>query len=323
VLKDQFFNTRDWALSSQQPPTDEASDLRRVELRIERWINHQWQTILFFEAKKQKCSQTEIDELEFQAYNACIAHLAYTRRDQMYAMTVIGTSARLWYITKRDDYLLPFVPIDPGLSERAKYIEAHSTDAQHLRNGLNYIIQNDKVSSEKLQVLRSNCSPRTRALTGDETRSSTFSTPGMPAAQLTYGLTQPSAVERSFAYTSSQIDAGLSSSANPVAPGGSANTPLAEIDEDEDDEMDEDDSEPVAAISPDTPYVDVTRKVVAHTFREDEVFYCFNGRETTKKSWKSSTILYGGIVRSCLVYTSSKGSTYWTWALPKGKGKKV
>lgn len=188
VLKDQFFNTRDWALSSQQLPTNEASDLRRVELHIERWKNNQWHTILFFEAKKQKCSQTEIDDLEFQEYNACIAHLGYTGRSQIYAMTVTGTSACLWYITKQDDGLLHFVPIDPGLSERAKYIEAYSTGVQDLHNRLNYLIQNNKVSSKKLQVLKSNCSPRTltaSALTRDETRNSILNTPGMPAAQLT------------------------------------------------------------------------------------------------------------------------------------------
>lgn len=134
-----------------------------MELRIEKRIGNQWYTIICYEAKKAKCTQTEIDELEYQAYNACITHLNYTGRDQMYAITTIGTTARLWYITKTDDYLLPFVPVDTALAERSAYIEAHSTDAQQLRDGFNYVKENDNVSSKRLKVLRSNCSPRTFA----------------------------------------------------------------------------------------------------------------------------------------------------------------
>jgi len=324
VLKEQFFTGRDWSLSSQQPPTDESSDLRRMELRIEKWIGNQWYTIICYEAKKAKCTQTEIDELECQAYNACITHLNYTGRDQMYAITTIGTAARLWYITKTDDYLLPFVPVDTALAERSAYIEAHSTDAQQLRDGFNYVKENDKVSSKRLKVLRSDCSPRTfAAFMGEETRSSTLGTPGMPAVQLTYGSNQKSmesidsiASKQPYSYGPSPI-----SSANPVTQPRSADTSMAETAEAEDEEMDDDDSEPVAAINADTPYVEATRKVVSHMLRDDEVFYCFGGRETTKNSWKRSTILYGGKVMPCMLYTSSKGSKYWTWSLPKGKGK--
>jgi hypothetical protein len=32
VLKEQFFTSRDWSLSSQQPPTDKSSNFRRMEL---------------------------------------------------------------------------------------------------------------------------------------------------------------------------------------------------------------------------------------------------------------------------------------------------
>ncbi|KFX95670.1 hypothetical protein V490_03721 [Pseudogymnoascus sp. VKM F-3557] len=65
VLKDQFFTGRDWALSSQQPPTDDREDRRRADLRIERWTSKGWQTIAFFEAKKQNCTQPEVHELLF------------------------------------------------------------------------------------------------------------------------------------------------------------------------------------------------------------------------------------------------------------------
>jgi hypothetical protein len=113
-----------------------------------------------------------------------MTHLNYTGRDQIYAITTIGTTARLWYITKTDDYLLPFVLVDTTLAERLAYIKAHSTDAQQLRDGFNYVKENDKVSSKKLKVLRSNCSLRTFAASAfirEETRSSMLSTLGMPA----------------------------------------------------------------------------------------------------------------------------------------------
>lgn len=32
--------------------------------------------------------------MEYEAYEACITHLNYSQREQMYAMTVIGTMAR-------------------------------------------------------------------------------------------------------------------------------------------------------------------------------------------------------------------------------------
>ncbi|ELR06923.1 hypothetical protein GMDG_02293 [Pseudogymnoascus destructans 20631-21] len=133
VLKGQFFIGDDWAISSQQPPTDDREDRRRVDLRIERWKSNRWQIIALFEAKKQNCSQTEVDELEHQAYNACMVHLIGIGREEMYAITTIGTAARLWYITKNDDYLLPMVPVTAGLSDPTEYIEANGTMATELR----------------------------------------------------------------------------------------------------------------------------------------------------------------------------------------------
>ncbi|KFY76421.1 hypothetical protein V498_09590 [Pseudogymnoascus sp. VKM F-4517 (FW-2822)] len=69
-------------------------------------------------------------------------------------------AARLWYITKNDDYLLPMVPVTAGLSDPTEYIEANSTMATELRGGFNYMIQDDMISADQLQVPRSNYSPK-------------------------------------------------------------------------------------------------------------------------------------------------------------------
>jgi hypothetical protein len=105
------------------------------------------------------------------------------------------------------------VLVDTALAERAAYIKAYSTDAQQLRNGFNYLKENDKVSLKRLKVLRSNCSLRTFAATafmGEETRSSMLSTPSMPAVQLIYSSNQksiesmdPIALKQFYAYSPS------------------------------------------------------------------------------------------------------------------------
>jgi hypothetical protein len=47
----------------------------------------------------------------------------------MYTITTIRTTACLWYITKTNDYLLPFVLVDTALAKRLAYIKAYSTNA--------------------------------------------------------------------------------------------------------------------------------------------------------------------------------------------------
>jgi hypothetical protein len=52
---------------------------------------------------------------------------------------------------------------------------------------------------------------------------------------------------------------------------------MAETTKAEDKEINDDDPKLVAAISIDTPYVEVTWKVVSHMLRDDKVLYCFGG----------------------------------------------
>lgn len=139
----------DWSIASEQPPTKSDDDRRRVDIRVDRWKAHRqpkWCTIMFFEAKKAMASASEIDTLEIQAYNACITYLTATGRDQIYAATAIGTSIRLWYVSLTGAaYLQPFVPPDREfISEKTSYIEAYTSDAQLIVNGIRTIIANDE-----------------------------------------------------------------------------------------------------------------------------------------------------------------------------------
>lgn len=340
VLKEQFFKGRNWAISSQQPPTNDPNDMRRVDLRIERWKTNRWQTIALFEAKKQNCSQAEIQELEFQAFNACMAHLLYTGREQMYGITTIGTAARLWYITKADDYLLPLVPETGGLSNRKEYIEANSTEAADLQKGFNDMIKYDMIPANKLQVLRSNCSPKPQPPVGANSQYLG------PATPLTYGL-QPSPNPAqpqwpNIAVPTRQAVYALPATQNPTlystTSGSQAYTMAGVQNNDDDGEGDDGDitmeSSPGLDNEPElnylkVSYVNVTRKAVKHMLADDEVFYCFQAgdqkRETSKSQWRPSTVM--GTVRGkptvvpCVVYTSKKGTQYYTYTLPVAKGK--
>lgn len=347
VLKEQFFQGREWKVSSQQPPTTDRNDRRRVDLSIGRWKSNGWQIIALFEAKKQNCSQTEIQELEFQAFNACMAHLLYTGREQMYGITTIGTAARLWYITKDDDYLLPLVPETGGLSNRKEYIEANSTEAADLQKGFTSMIKYDMIPANKLQVLRSKCSPKPQPPVGANSQYLG------PATPLMYGL-QPSPNPAqpqwpNIAIPTRQAVYALPATQNPTlystTSGSQAYTMAGAQNNDDDGEGDDgegDDGDITMESSPGldnepelnyekVTYVNVTRKVVKHMLAEDEVFYCFQAgdkkRETSKSQWRSSTVMGPtttgkSAVVPCVVYTSKKkGTQYYTYALPVGKGK--
>lgn len=147
-----------WVIASQQPPTDKDVNLRRVELVVDKWIgtSQLMHRLFIFEAKKHSASVTEIDELEHQAYNASVAHLHYSSREQLYAMTVIGTRARLWVVDTVETYLIPWIPEDIGLSEKTEYIKAHSTGGHLIEDGFRYMKKHEEMPAKKLKALRKN-----------------------------------------------------------------------------------------------------------------------------------------------------------------------
>ncbi|OAF57076.1 hypothetical protein VC83_05930 [Pseudogymnoascus destructans] len=320
VLKGQFFIGDDWAISSQQPPTDDREDRRRVDLRIERWKSNRWQIIALFEAKKQNCSQTEVDELEHQAYNACMGlRLAFGISPR--TMTI----SFLWCLSQQVS------PILQNTSKQTALWQQSSGD------GFNYMIQNDMISADKLQVLRSNCSPRP-----PQPPVGANSQYLGPATQLTYGSgMQPSSLYPAnptgfispnppqAQWPSSQFQSNIADTPpQPLLwiPPQVYTVPGIQDNNGDEEDVDGDNTMEspghVAELDSETAiYVDVTRKVVSHMTRPSEVFFCFENRQTTKKHWRPSTIAVQGAIVSCVVYTSSKGTQYYTYALPKAKGK--
>ncbi|KAH6667179.1 hypothetical protein B0J14DRAFT_440315, partial [Halenospora varia] len=128
-----------WIVSSQQPPTRDKSDRRRVETTVECLHGESLQKLQIVECKDHNASQSQIDEVEHQAYNACLKYLKHSGRSEMYAMTTIGTRARLWVARQTETYLEPFVPMSTGVSAIDEYIEAHSTDGHLITDGWEYM----------------------------------------------------------------------------------------------------------------------------------------------------------------------------------------
>lgn len=56
----------------------------------------------------------------------------------MYAMTVVGTKARLRVVNIEDDFLVPWIFKSTSLSDKFCYIEAHSSEGHQIEDGINY-----------------------------------------------------------------------------------------------------------------------------------------------------------------------------------------
>jgi hypothetical protein len=124
VLSRVVCKTDDWAISSQQPPTKLHSDLRRVDLLVEKW-DSQYNTfsrILYMEAKHANPSTGELQTVEYQSFTAALAHCDYFNVDRVAVMTAAGGFGRLWVYERHDDYLTPWLPDGDGLGEIDEYI---------------------------------------------------------------------------------------------------------------------------------------------------------------------------------------------------------
>jgi hypothetical protein len=112
IFRTRVFSGDDWAISSQQPPTDAAGDLRRVGFIVEH-VNEQsgnGTRILFIEAKAGTASSTSLEDVEYQTFKACGAYLHSVEKQRVYAMTCFGGNARLWIYERGHDSFTPFVP---------------------------------------------------------------------------------------------------------------------------------------------------------------------------------------------------------------------
>lgn len=136
LLSRHMFPEAEYHVVQEEPPSS-ASGRRRIDILVERVDakTEDFQILCFVECKRPNASASLIKEVEDQAFNACVSYLAEKRLEFVYAMTTIGTRARLWVYQPPNDFLYPFWGSqDPSAIQ---YIEAHSADAERLRAGFN------------------------------------------------------------------------------------------------------------------------------------------------------------------------------------------
>ncbi|KIH92479.1 hypothetical protein SPBR_03028 [Sporothrix brasiliensis 5110] len=135
------FNQDEWAASSQQPPSHVPGVSRRVDSVVEHidLATGISSTVLFVEMKRAAASQTELTGCEHQAFTAGCEFSIDTNLSRVWAMTCIGSQARLWIVGKNRDYLIPYFLITHGKAERAEYVEVSGTGGIQLLHCLNYI----------------------------------------------------------------------------------------------------------------------------------------------------------------------------------------
>ncbi|KAJ9614407.1 hypothetical protein H2200_002543 [Cladophialophora chaetospira] len=90
------FSGTDWVISPEISPSTAISPRRRVDMMVKYLeINSRLQTLCVFEAKSNATAPGVYNEAEMQAYDACSAVLNDTQIPYVYAMTAVGTKARL------------------------------------------------------------------------------------------------------------------------------------------------------------------------------------------------------------------------------------
>ncbi|KAE8442168.1 hypothetical protein EG329_003756 [Mollisiaceae sp. DMI_Dod_QoI] len=127
IFSHNIFDGPEWVVSSQQPPTYDDGDLRRIDLVVENIDeNANSAALMFMEAKRASATLDLVLEVEYQAFTACCAALYATGRESIWAMTCVGTRAKLWAYRRDDDYLTQFYPLSDNLSEKDEYVEYSS-----------------------------------------------------------------------------------------------------------------------------------------------------------------------------------------------------
>jgi hypothetical protein len=152
VFNRVIFRDEKWVVSSQQPPTRTAGDLRRVDLVVQKHSSKgDLQTLLFLEAKHAKVDASLVQVVEYQAFTAACAYYVETGREQIWTMTCVGSAARLWIFSAKSEYLIPFVPSGEGLAEKSEYLEL-ATYGTTIVDALEYVKKNSTPPSHLLET---------------------------------------------------------------------------------------------------------------------------------------------------------------------------
>lgn len=151
----RIFNGENWAIFPEQPPTDDLSDLRRIDLTPNNWHHKLWTRVIFTEVKSSSASPADLEIAEYQAFTACCAYLHYFRKDRAWAVTGFAGKFRIWIYQRGHDYLTPFIPKGDSLATKEEYIDMNSSDGHLLERGLRHIKDHITPSIEACQGLSS------------------------------------------------------------------------------------------------------------------------------------------------------------------------
>ncbi|RSL48036.1 hypothetical protein CEP54_013127 [Fusarium duplospermum] len=305
------FKDEKWVVSSQQPATHQEGELRRVDLVVEKMNSDatKVETVLFIEAKRATASTADIEEAEHQAFTAVCAYCIDTQVKYVWAMTCIGSAARLWAFKDGHLYLTPFVPEGEGLSDKSEYLEI-VINGQTIMAGLEYIKRHTTPPASLFPKARSPEPPNqmfpqdlgsTEAMQLDEydgrdyepnpnlggTSGMSFGETSDPSA---YGRTQPLGVvqEPDFAWPEEE---GFT----------------APMNQEETEEISHNDQQQEER----SRYIEVKVTRVKHTLSSDEFIFRNRKRQqvkTNKNDWTAET--QEG--RTVWVYKHGKKSIYWT-----------
>jgi len=91
----EVFPFKKYSVASQQPPTADVNDKRRIDLVVRPLGNRRPRAVLFMEANKSRVVAAAIDECERQALTACWGYLLEYNVPAVWAMTCVGSKARL------------------------------------------------------------------------------------------------------------------------------------------------------------------------------------------------------------------------------------
>lgn len=316
IFNHTIFKDEKWVVSSQQPTSRQEGELRRVDLVVEKMNSDatKVETVLFIEAKRASASTDDIKEAEHQAFTATCAYCIDTGAESIWAMTCIGSVARLWAFKNGHIYLTPFVPEGDGLSERSEYLEI-AIDGQTIKAGLEYI-KRHPTPPESLFPNESSLEPSDPMFPQDlgategmqldehdvpdhESNSNSGGASGMDFGE----GSGPSAHERTQPFGVEESEHG-----GPTwsVEGGGFTVP---IDQEETEELPQDD--PTQQQEERSREIEVKVTKVKHTLSSDEFIFKNRKRQvvkTTKNDWTART----REGRTVWVYKHGKKSVYWT-----------
>jgi hypothetical protein len=131
-----------FSYEQEKPASQKADPLRRVDGRLI-YFEHstmEIRVLCFHEAKKTFASDTDMQEVEGQAFEACATYCGNSHLTHVYALTTIGTLARLWKYSRGTGHLDPLFG-SAGLMRREAYIDVDSEAAVEINRNFQLMKQ--------------------------------------------------------------------------------------------------------------------------------------------------------------------------------------